>query len=311
MSLGLSEAQIAVGLGAMRAVAAADGKDDALERALIEAAARALGGPLDPAPVGPDEAARAFSEPAAGRKLLQALVGMALIDGEPSPTEVECIGRYAAALKVDEPYVKNFQRLVEGQYTRLRVDFVRRMPIPRNLVGQLWEEQGIKGLWKLYRTVSQKGIDDPQLAWRYKKLGLLPRGTLGRAWWEFMTERSFAMPGEPGGLLEQQCHHDLTHVLTGYSTEPEGECQIAAFYSGYYKEDPFGFLFMVLVMFQVGFKLIPSDIVTAAHRALNPEKVLAAMQRGSKVSRDLTDHWDFWEDLPLPLEEVRRKYNIV
>ena len=45
----------------------------------------------------------------------------------------------------------------------------------------------------------------------------------GREFWQHMTSRKFAFPGEPGGLLERQCHHDLTHVLTGYDTDPDGE----------------------------------------------------------------------------------------
>src|SRR6185436_575458 len=112
--------------------------------------------------------------------------------------------------------------------------------------------------------------------------------------WEHMTSRKFSFPGEPGGLLEKQLHHDLTHVLCGYDTDPEGECQIAAFYAGYYKQDPFSFLFLVLCMFQVGVPLAPnSDFVTTAKLTFAPEKVLRAMQRGAGVKVDMTDHWDF------------------
>jgi hypothetical protein len=42
----------------------------------------------------------------------------------------------------------------------------------------------------------------------------------------------------------------------------------------------------------------------------SPDKVLRALRRGAAVTRDLTDHWNYWEDFPLPLQEVRRKYGI-
>ena len=309
-AMGLSEEQVKVGLSAMKAMAAANGRFEALEQQLLEAAAGALGGPSDVAEATPDEVAAAFPDVAWRKRVLQAMVGMALIDGEASADEVALAERYAETLGLDEPWVKNLHRLASGQMMRLRFDFFRRMPIARNIVGELWREEGLAGLWKFYKTVTGKGIDNPELAWKYKRLGLLPEGTLGREWWKHMTSRKFAFPGEPGGLLEIQCHHDLTHVLTGYDTDPAGECQIAAFYSGYFKEEPFGFLFMVLVMFQVGAKLQPSQIVTNARLQLDPQKVIGAIERGSRINTDLTDHWDYWPLMDLPIDEVRRTYNI-
>ena len=114
----------------------------------------------------------------------------------------------------------------------------------------------------------------------------------------------------PGGIPEVGTHHDLTHVLTGYDTDPAGETQIAAFYAGYFKEDPFSFLFMVLVMFHVGVAIGP-PMITAAKGQFDPEKVLRAMERGSKINVDLTDHWDYWSVMSEPIDAVRARYNIV
>ncbi len=62
------------------------------------------------------------------------------------------------------------------------------------------------------------------------------------------------------------------------------------------------------------------DLLEAARKALGhsephlgipAERVLAALERGRNVTRDLYDpSWDFWADLPLPLGEVRRKYAV-
>src|SRR5262249_19041969 len=146
-----------------------------------------------------------------------------------------------------------------------------------------WKEEGLKGLWKLLKVFRQKH-EDPALAWKYKKLGLLPEGTLGREFWTHLTEREFPFPGEKGGLQERGVHHDLTHVLTGYDTDPQGETKIAAFYAGYKKEDPFAFIFMVLVMFHIGKSIAPTAAVTPATMQVDPKKMIRAMQRGAQIN---------------------------
>ena len=306
----LSEEQVRVGLGAMRAVAAANGQYDEHERALMDAASKALDGPADAPEASPDAVRAAFPDELWRKRILQAMIGMALIDGEATKDELACIDTYARALEVDEPWLKNLHRLVDGHMTRLRIDFARRMPLAGNLFKEVWQDEGLKGMWKLYRVFTLKGTNEPELAWKYKRLGLLPEGTLGREFWKHMTERGFAFPGEPGGFLERQCHHDLTHVLTGYDTDPDGECQIASFYAGYDKQEPFAFLFMVLVMFQVGAKLGPAA-VTPARFKFDPAKVIRAMERGSHINTDLKDHWDYWPVMDKPIADVRRLYNIV
>lgn len=308
-ALGLTDEQVAAGLGAMRAVVEADGKHDLLEQNLLEVLARTLGASADVPVASPEQVMKAFPDELGRRRVLQAQFVAALVDGEAVDAEVEVMERYAKAFGLKDAWVKNARRLVDGQLMRLRLDFVRRMPVPRKLVADLWEEQGLKGLWRLYRTVRLQGTDEPELAWRYKQLGLLPAHSFGYQFWRHMTERKFAFPGEPGGLLEQQVHHDLIHTLTGYSTEPEGECQIAAFYAGYFKEEPFGFLFMTMLMFQVGVALVP-DFVTVSKLQWDPEKVVRAMERGAKVAVDPTDHWDFWPLLEQPIDDVRRQLGI-
>jgi hypothetical protein len=97
-------------------------------------------------------------------------------------------------------------------------------------------------------------------------------------------------------------------VLCGYDTDPAGETQIASFYAGYYKEDPFSFVFMVILMFQLGIRLAP--IATPAKKQFHPEKIVRAIQRGTHLNKDLTRDWDWWQDVALPIDEVRRKYGI-
>jgi hypothetical protein len=47
------------------------------------------------------------------------------------------------------------------------------------------------------------------------------------------------------------------------------------------------------------------------HMRIPTERVLAALERGSKLTFDLYDpSWNFWSDFPLPLEAVRKKYGV-
>ena len=40
------------------------------------------------------------------------------------------------------------------------------------------------------------------------------------------------------------------------------------------------------------------------------QRWLRALERGGKVNTDLSDNWDFWPFLPLPLDEARAELGI-
>jgi len=42
-----------------------------------------------------------------------------------------------------------------------------------------------------------------------------------------------------------------------------------------------------------------------------PERVFAAMERGSKLSVDLFEGWDPWDYVELPIEEARARLNVL
>ena len=41
------------------------------------------------------------------------------------------------------------------------------------------------------------------------------------------------------------------------------------------------------------------------------ERMFAAIERGAQVNQDLSDKWDYWAYAALPVDEVRRKLNVV
>lgn len=41
------------------------------------------------------------------------------------------------------------------------------------------------------------------------------------------------------------------------------------------------------------------------------ERLFAAIERGSQVNQDLSDKWDYWAYADVPIDEVRRRLNIL
>src|SRR5688572_6652661 len=126
---GLSEAQLQTGLRVLKQVAAADGAFESEERELIAAVARVCGIDVDAEeldPIGVDEVARAFADPTLRTRVVQAMIVVAVIDGAVTSSELAVVRRYAEALGVDEPRVRNLAQLVEGNIHVLKLDAFRR-----------------------------------------------------------------------------------------------------------------------------------------------------------------------------------------
>ena len=109
-------------------------------------------------------------------------------------------------------------------------------------------------------------------------------------------------------VAEEGVWHDLSHVLAGYGTTPEGEVAVVSFIAGYRREDPFFWVFTIALQFHLGIKVSPYSPNLTGH--FDPALVLGAMQRGMAMTHDLSTGWDYWPDLPLPLDDVRRKYGV-
>lgn len=53
------------------------------------------------------------------------------------------------------------------------------------------------------------------------------------------------------------------------------------------------------------------DGTPVEHMRVPIERVLAALERGTRVTADLYDPaWDFWAEMPKPISEVCAKYGI-
>jgi uncharacterized tellurite resistance protein B-like protein len=305
-------------LRAMRTVALADGIETEKETALLVAVGAAVGlgaAELDPSACPGFSSAAALAEftkelaatPAECEHIIQAMLLMALMDGTGSLQEAALIEQCAKLLNVTEPRVHNLRQLAEGRLTFMRLDLSRKGYAKDSFL-TIARESGLRGLYQTFGPLVGLA-EDHELARRYNDLGKLPEGTLGRAYWQFIVDNQLGFPGEPRAVAERGLWHDMSHVLGGYPTTPEGEAAIVAFIAGFRREDPFFWFFTIALQFQVGLKISP--FAPGVPNCIDPVQLMKHHLRGVKVNRDLSEPWDVWADIPRPIDDVRREFNIV
>src|SRR5581483_3892337 len=299
-------------LGAMRNVATARGTEPLTARDHAALAAthhylfRATDA-LDPAAL-PDTIPvvlhAALEDPKLADHAAQLLTVMALVDATVDAAKIAVVEEYASALGITADYVRQLAELGRQNLQWFVADAQR-----QNVLSVSGEElHGSIDEWIMPYT---GGRTDDALAARHHALGDLPRGTHGRAFFEFYRAYQFAFPGEPTGLNETfATRHDSTHVLSGYDTSPQGELLVSTFTAGMHPHEPMsGHILPVIVSWHLGFKV--TDLAGSYKDALDPEKFFVAWERGGKTTTDVFDTaWDFWAASTQPLDELRAAYGI-
>ena len=306
-----------LGLRAMKTVASESGTIPPARRALMDAAQKMIlhtDADIDAlTPITPAELAKGFPGAELRQQFVNGMLVTSLADGVPSRETLAKIEEFAGALAIATPELTDIRLMAEGHMLIAKLDFLRRGHIKDIFKNQL-EQKGPLGFAKSVLTM--RGIiEDRALAQRYRAWEKMPEGTLGRGLIDFYNQHGFAVPGEPAGFPEAGLHHDFCHLLGGYSTEPEGEIQVASFMAGFKKERPIYLALFSVMIFSAGVQMRPTNdpFVTVGTLAKPgvAELMLAAIERGSKVNIDLTDKWDYWAWIELPIDEVRRRMNIL
>jgi tellurite resistance protein len=296
-------------LRAMSAVAAAHAPVEPIEQRWIDAVARTLG--LDPAvedlsPCSPELVAAHVTDTRSRERVVQAMILMAILDGEATADEVSLVRQFASALGVDEPRLASLDQLARGRALAMWVGLARRS-FARRTFEQALREEGLGGVWRIVGPMIGLARDYA-LVRRYNDLGQLPEGTLGRAYWDFIVKNDLRFPGEPGAVAERGLWHDMSHVLSGYGVDPEGEVSVVSFIAGYRRDDPFFWLFTIALQFHVGLRVSP---YSEGHRGrFQPEIVLKALARGAAMKTDISEGWDPWPLMDRPLVEVRETLGV-
>jgi uncharacterized tellurite resistance protein B-like protein len=296
-------------LRAMRAVAVADGEETEQERALLSVAHEALGLPeaLESfAPLEPSDPALAALDGAERERLVQSMLLMAIIDGRGAREEAALIEAFAKSLEVSDPRVANLRQLAEGRVEWMKLDLTRK-GYARSEVVRTAREEGARGLYMTFAPLVGLGRD-AEVARRYIALGELPQGTLGRAYFDLVQGNDLSFPGE-GPIGERGVWHDMIHVMGGYGVDPKGEAEVVAFMAGFRREDPFFWVFTSVLQFQVGLRISP--FAPGVPAQIDARQYMLHHARGAKVTCDLSIDWDFRADFAVPVEDLRRRFNVL
>jgi uncharacterized tellurite resistance protein B-like protein len=306
----LTPSQARAAIGAMRAVADASPGMHPDERSMLAVTARALSIQEDPQSIPaiePEELAALVTEPRDRLRVLQCMLLMSLMDGRADREESELIRRFATTLGVHDERVDSLRQLAEGRLTRLWLGLAWRSYGHEEFIKALRDE-GPRGVWKVVGPMIGAATDWG-LARKFIAFGEHDEGTLGRAYFDWVRTHRFPFPGEPGGVPERGVWHDLTHVLGGYGTDPDGEVQVVSFIAGYRREDPFFWLFTIALQFHLGLRVSPYS--PGGHTGhFQPELVQRAYARGQRVKIDLSDDWNWEPHMARPIALVREELGI-
>lgn len=298
------------GLRALKMVATTDRLLSTTSANVLYGAQRALlhtDVPLDDLPpIEPAELAARMIDPEIRRQFIQGMLVLALADGAPSDAQMTLIESFADALGVDRPELHTLRLLADQHMTLFRLDFLRHSHISRVITDSV-EHEGLLGTAK--GVLGMRGLlEDGALAARYRALEELPDDTLGRHFAAYIHGNGFSYPGEKGGFPTAGIWHDFGHVLTGYGTDPEGEMQMVGFQTGYMRRKPMFMLLFGVITFSAGVNVTPLPQPNAggifAHAGVL-ERLIRAVQQGSKLTADLSDGWDHWAYVERPIDEVR------
>jgi len=278
------------------------------ERLFLETYARITGYALpaaDPRTIHPAEVE---IQGAHQRKRLVQLAAVAALLTHPvRPASIRFVEALAAQLATDDPVIGVLHALAQKKFFKVRVLAMRRAM--RALIKEAWLHGGWRSALGFFAAMFFGTAASADRLWSYKRLGLLPEGTLGRAYWTHMVATGFGFPGERGGIPGAVAYHDVAHVLAGHDTSPLGEIQQGSFQAGNRREDGFFFLQFVLLQFHHGVKVTAT--APPRYGQFHPDKVLWAIHRGAQCPVDMTHQWDFWPLMPLPLEEARARCGLL
>ena len=108
-----------------------------------------------------------------------------------------------------------------------------------NAFAKVWEDAGLGG----EKTFPSSLIDEPDVAWRFKKLGLLPEGTLGREFWNqgYATEAAAA-------CRDRAFAQGLTRVISLIAAENRASIRVAEKIGETFEREVLGGLFRIRVV---------------------------------------------------------------
>jgi len=293
---------------ALRTALRTSGVLDAAERSFLATYARITGADAphaDPQPIAPHAVAIAGAH---ARKRLIQLAALAVLLSRPVRADSFAYLRsLASALATHDPVIDVIDALIRGKRRTVRLLAMRRGM--RVMLKEAYLAEGPLGVLRLFGALAFRAAVNKDQLWHYKRLGLLPEGTLGREYWKHMTEVGFGFPGDVAGIAASVAYHDIAHVLAAHDTTPLGEIQQGSFQGGNRREDGFFFVQFVVLHFHQGVKITPGAPPEVGQ--FDPAKVLWAIHRGAKCTVDMTHQWEYWPLMSMPLHKARETIGLM
>ena len=162
------------------------------------------------APLGPNAAAAAITDPHARRRLRELMVMLEFCRHPETAAQVERVEQYAHELGFDGPELEIARHWIDEGVERATADFER-------FYGENLETLSEPSLRERYLRIENP---DLELAQRLEALHDLDEGTLGHAYIEFYRRNNITVPGADVHTPAHYVSHDMNHVISGY--EPTG-----------------------------------------------------------------------------------------
>ena len=240
------------------------------------------------------------------QEVMQLFTLLAFLEPQLEPQKVAVLQRLAEELGIEAAVVNDLEQVCRGHVLKAFGDLYRRT------FRDLNDDGVVQGYSRFILPMLGFGIDKIHQA-RYQALAGSAPGTLGAGLHAYYDHNGFPYPGSRQGLpYDYVAAHDVHHVIGGYATDPDGELQVLAFSMGLFPDHALLIAIPPLMQFQVGIAdPLASSVAPKLTDQLRAPAFAAALERGANVVGPIRDlHWDFWEWIDRPLEEVRRDLNV-
>ena len=235
---------------------------------------------------------------------------------DPLPEQAtETLKHSAEALGIEDDFIEIAREYSQGAYGIAASDLARKGYIGNpDLVKQGGE------MMHVHKTLTdpfEVDEDDPELLNQWLALEHCPKGSLGRYIWEYYQGRGFVFTGQKGSVNPSIAQHDWIHLLCDYNTTIEGELEVFSFIGSAIPDiKGFSFLVAIVSLFETGrLESWGGGVLNADKGHLDlpgmPERVADAIRRGRMCNRDVMYGIDYFNYKDMPIDEVRRRLNIV
>lgn len=254
-------------------------------------------------PITPADLAASVADQRVRDHAVGFLAVMATVDGTIDKAKIGVVERFASALGSTADEVHQLSEAAAGHLSWVLADMARQNAL--SITGH--ELKGDFGAWLQPYTAAP----GPDLAARYEALAGSSAGSFGAAFHAFYKANGFKFAGTPGTPNERfATPHDSTHVLSGYSTTPQGELLVSTFTAGMHRQEPVsGHILPVIFSWHLGVVVV--QFAGRFTGALEPRRFWVAWTRGSALVADVFDPaWDFWASVERPLDDLREQYQV-